>query len=135
MSNIKRFPKEPTLFAQMLGVEKLGSYDPITKTYSCNIDFLNDQAVNFFRTLHGGAIMGLLDDICGITIYFCYGVNSAVTINAKTFFYKPIRPSSSIEITCQIIKEEGKEIIIEAVLESSNEMVAKMTAVWERRCK
>ncbi len=126
-------PKEPTLFAQLLGVKELGVFDSTTNTYTCLIESLNVQAVNFFRTLHGGAIMGLLDDVCGTTIYFRYGINSAITISAESVFHKPIRPISAVKIKCRIIKEEGTNIIMEADLESGGVMVSKMKAIWERR--
>lgn len=126
-------PKEPTPFAKLLGVKELGFFDLATNTYTCTIESLNTEAVNFFRTLHGGAIMGLLDDVCGTTIYFLYGINSAVTISAETFFFKPIRPISSVQITCRITKEEGTYIFMEAELESSGAIVSKMKATWERR--
>jgi len=129
----KVLPASPTLFVQLLGIKSIGQFNKDDRTYTWQINGLDKRAVNYFRTVHGGVIMGLLDDACGVTIYNCYGVNSAVTNKAESAFFKPLRPISSITITCQILEETGNKIYLNSQLSSNNHLIAEMNAVWTRR--
>lgn len=128
-------PSEVTGFASLLGCTTLGKFDPETNSYVVEVDSLNRQATNFFGTLHGGAILGLCDDFCGMLIYYKYGVNSAVTIDVKSHiqYNFPVRPTSKLVFTCRIGSELADTVYLYVRVASNNKQVAEMTATWFRR--
>jgi|GEM_PF-4510801 len=126
-------PVEPTGMAKLLGIP-LGVFDSQKNQYTVTVEQFNPEAINFFKTLHGGAIQAACDDICGMTIYFRYGVNSAVTdnIHSHIFFKKPVRPTSKLTFTCQITSEvKGHSRIFMYIdVKRDGEIIAYMTAEW-----
>lgn len=128
-------PTEPTGFAKLLGVSTLGTYSPNENKYVVEVDSLNPQAINFFKTLHGGAILGLCDDFLGMLIYHKYGVNSAVTIEVKSQinYVYPVRPTSRLTFICGIGSEIQGAVCMYVTVTSGEKPVAEMTAKWHRR--
>lgn len=133
--NKKDPPKEATSFAQLLGCTSLGVFYPEENKYVVEVESLNRQATNFFGTLHGGAILGLCDDFCGMLIYHKYGVNSAVTINVKSEiqYMTPVRPTSKLVFTCRIGSEIQGAVNLYVLVTSNGRQIAEMTATWHRR--
>jgi len=131
----KNAPKEATPFARLLGCTKLGKFDNQTKVYTLKIPLLNPEAINFFKTVHGGCITGLFDDACGMTIYFYYGVNSAITESIDIKFFYPLHPKHPLSIVCKIEKEEGEKIFMVAEARSNGRVIAIMKSVWKKRSK
>ncbi|OGY94372.1 MAG: hypothetical protein A2406_03080 [Candidatus Komeilibacteria bacterium RIFOXYC1_FULL_37_11] len=128
-------PTEPTGFARLLGVNTLGIYFPEENKYVVEIDSLNREATNFFGTLHGGVILGLCDDFCGMLIYHKYGINTAVTIEVKSHivYLLPVRPTSKLTFVCGIGSEMSGIIYLYVNVISGEKKVAEMTAKWHRR--
>lgn len=122
-------PTEPTSMAQLLWIP-LGEFDPENNQYTVTVEKFNPEAINFFKTLHGGAIGAACDDIAGMTIYSKYGVNSAATKKATIEFYTPVRPTSELVFTCKITVEMQSIIYIWVKVERQGKLIADMTATW-----
>lgn len=129
-------PKEPTPFAKLLGCTALGEFFPDKDEYVVEFSSFNKEAVNFFGTVHGGAILGLCDDFCGMAIYHKYGVNSAVTINIKSSditYLRPVRPSSKLTFFCKISPEVQGAVYLHVTVKLDDKVIATMTATWHMR--
>ena len=129
-------PTEPTPWAKMLGIEKLGHYDPEKKVYSLTI-IPHPDALNFFKTTHGGYLAGVFDDAFGMLAYFLYGVNSATTIRQEVEPLKMLRLDSKNPLDFEIIfKAESNSVIYMAgFAKRSGVIVAKAKSEWRLRKK
>ena len=116
-------PTEPTPWAKMLGIEKLGHYDPEKKIYVL-ILIPHPQALNFFGTTHGGYLAGVFDDAFGMLAYFIYGVNAATTIEQRVRPLKMLRLDNKNPLVFEIIfKVELDDVIYMEGLAKRDEVV------------
>jgi len=129
-------PKEPTAFAKMLGLKRLGRFNKDTLTYTAVISPPPD-AINFFSTIHGGYLSALFDDAFGMLAYFIYGVNSAATSRISINFIKALKPSRSIPLVVEVsFKElEGLELKMGGRITRGNYLIATAESIWSLRKK
>ncbi|XOU93942.1 MAG: PaaI family thioesterase [Candidatus Kerfeldbacteria bacterium] len=137
MGKYEGLPTELTRLAKLLGADKLGKFNAKTKKYSVEITNLNPEALSFYKFAHGGAIGALFDDTVGMCIYFCYGINSAITASQTVKFINVLSMKSPFVITCWIDREgkkTGDEIIMKGEATTrSGKVIATMEAVWIMR--
>lgn len=127
-------PTEPTPWAKLLGIEKVGHYDPEKKVYSLTI-IPHPAALNFFGTLHGGYLAGVFDDAFGMLAYFIYGVNAATTVEQRVRPLKMLRPSAKNQLVFEIsLAGECQGVVyMKGVAKKADEVVAKAESVWQLR--
>jgi len=134
MGKYKGSPIELTPLAQLLGVDKLGKFNVEMRQYVVEITKLNPEALSFYKFVHGGAIAALFDDTAGMCIYFCHGINSAITESHTVKFISAMSIKSPLVITCWVDtdgKKKDDKIIVKGKAETTNgKVIATMQAVW-----
>ncbi len=128
-------PTEVTPFARMLGVREMGVLDEAQRTYVVCIT-PTAEATNFFHTVHGGYLQGILDDIAGMLIFLLYGTNSAITVLSTTHFLRASRLNQPLKFNVQIAEEDECQISVTgSVCNSAGIQIVCYSSRWTRRTR
>lgn len=125
-------PTEVTPFARTLGIKEIGSLDEEGKTYVVEHTPSNGSA-NFFRTVHGGHLQGILDDISGMLIFLLYGTNSAITVSSQTRFLRATRLNQPLRFIVRIDAEDEEMITVTGEVRSTACQIVEYSSEWKKR--
>jgi len=88
--------------------------------YLCGIDGL----------VHGGLITFLLDEVAEWTMIGCLG-KMGVTRGISVQFLKPVRTNTELIVEGEIVKQDGKNIILRSTMHSTdNVLLAEAESSW-----
>lgn len=131
---MKKSSLTPSPFGHYLGCKTLGDYSEDGQTYTCTVT-PGKVHINNVPTVHGGYMLGLLDECFAMLIFRLYGNNSAVTIAMEAKFVSILRQSEQ-PITCQVHIAEGAragEVVMEGEIRYNNKVTATARTTWALR--
>jgi len=129
-------PTGITPFAKLLGIEGIGDLNTAAKTYVVEAIPANAVA-NFFGTVHGGYLQGVLDGSAGMLIFLLNGTNSAITIEAEPVqMCRAPRLNQPLIFTLRVTEEDETDItVIGQVHNAAGTLVAHNSSKWKKRAR
>ncbi len=94
---------------------------------SISVEYVvRDDMLNPAKTLHGGVIASMLDDLVGITMFTTGETNFFTTIDLNVNYFQAVMEGERLIATSNIVKQGSKIINMECTLQKpSGELVAK----------
>ncbi|MDD5342476.1 MAG: hotdog fold domain-containing protein [Patescibacteria group bacterium] len=127
-------PTQVTPFAQTLGIDTIGSLDEGARTYVVE-HTPSEKSANFFRTVHGGLLQGILDDSAGMLIFLLHGVNSAITVSSQIRFLRATRLGQPLRFIVRIDAEDEKKVRVTGEVRGATCQIAEYSSEWIRRAR